>query len=121
LLASRKPDAPPSLGRVRIEENVLSYETPGLIERSHNSEKIHSVTVDIGETPITFETGRIAKQASGAVWVRQGDSVVMVTVCTAKGRPGMDFLPLTVEYLEKGYAVGKIPGGFFKREARPRC
>ena len=98
----------------------MSYETPGLIERSHNSEKIHTVEVNVGDAPITFEMGRIAKQASGAVWVRQGDSVVMVTVCTAKGRPGMDFLPLTCEYLEKTYAAGKIPGGFFKREARPR-
>ncbi|MCP4499400.1 MAG: polyribonucleotide nucleotidyltransferase [Deltaproteobacteria bacterium] len=80
---------------------------------------MHSVTVDVGDAPIIFETGRIAKQASGSVWVRQGDSVVLVTVCTAKGREGMNFLPLTVEYQEKGYAAGKIPGGFFKREARP--
>jgi polyribonucleotide nucleotidyltransferase len=70
---------------------------------------------------MTFEMGRIAKQASGAVWVTWGDSVVLVTVCAAaEARAGQDFFPLTCEYVEKTYAAGKIPGGFFKREAKPR-
>ncbi|MFZ9889767.1 MAG: polyribonucleotide nucleotidyltransferase, partial [Myxococcota bacterium] len=99
----------------------MSFETPGLIERDHNSEKWHALTVDIGEAPIRFEVGRIAKQAAGSVWVSRGGSTVLVTVCASdKPREGIDFFPLTVEYVEKTYAAGRIPGGFFKREARPR-
>ena len=99
----------------------MSYEKPGLIEQPHNSDKWHSITVDFGAEPITFEVGRIAKQASGSVWVTRGGSTVLVTVCgSTSPREGIDFFPLTVEYLEKTYAAGKIPGGFFKREARPR-
>ena len=66
---------------------------------------------------LSIETGRIAKQAGGAVIVRYGDSVVLVTACGGERKEG-DFLPLTVEYLEKNYAAGKIPGGFFKREGK---
>ncbi|MEI6805098.1 MAG: polyribonucleotide nucleotidyltransferase [Myxococcaceae bacterium] len=70
---------------------------------------------------MTFEVGKIAKQASGAVWVRWGDSIVLVTVCgSTKPKVGIDFFPLTCEYIEKAYAAGKIPGGFFKRETKPR-
>ena len=99
----------------------MSFETPGLITLPHNSEKFHSLKVELGDVPMTFEVGRIAKQAAGSVWVRWGDSVVLVTVCSAREpREGIDFFPLTVEYIEKTYAAGKIPGGFFKREARPR-
>ncbi|MBM3300472.1 MAG: polyribonucleotide nucleotidyltransferase, partial [Deltaproteobacteria bacterium] len=69
---------------------------------------------------IGFETGRLAKQASGSALVRVGDTVVLVTVVAEKkGREGIDFFPLTVDYLEMTYAAGKIPGGFFKREGRP--
>src|SRR5512136_85003 len=61
----------------------------------------------------------MAKQAGGAVVVRYGDSVVLVTACGSEtARPGIDFLPLVVDYVEKTFAVGKIPGGFFKREGR---
>jgi len=69
---------------------------------------------------MTIETGRLAKQSNGAVTVRYGDSMVLSTVC-AQSEPklGFDFFPLTVEYREKAYAAGKIPGGFFKREGRP--
>lgn len=67
----------------------------------------------------SLESGWIAKQADGAVVVRAGDTVVLVTVCTAPARMVQDFFPLTVEYQEKGYAAGKIPGGFIKREGRP--
>ena len=98
----------------------MSTEMPGRVTHSHNSEKNHSVEVNIGDTPIVFEAGKIAKQAGGALWIRWGDTVVLTTVCSAGAREGIDFFPLTCEYLEKTYAAGKIPGGFFKREARPR-
>ncbi len=73
-----------------------------------------------GNQKVTLETGRIARQASGAVMVSMGDTVLLVT-CVAKkeAREGQDFFPLTVDYQEKTYAAGKIPGGFFKREGRP--
>ncbi len=73
-----------------------------------------------GKHKVTLETGRIARQASGAVMVSMGDTVVLVT-CVAKkeAREGQDFFPLTVDYQEKNYAAGRIPGGFFKREGRP--
>ncbi len=74
---------------------------------------------DFHNGPITLETGWIAKQAGGAVIVRQGDTVVLCTVCRADPKPNQDFFPLTVEYQERAYAAGKIPGGFFKREGRP--
>ncbi|MFN8011809.1 MAG: polyribonucleotide nucleotidyltransferase [Holophagaceae bacterium] len=78
-----------------------------------------TVSVDLGGTPISIETGRIAKQAAGAVIVRQGDTMVLVAVCHAAPREGIDFFPLTVDYREPGFSAGKIPGGFFKREGRP--
>jgi polyribonucleotide nucleotidyltransferase len=78
-----------------------------------------TLSAPYGANPIKIETGRLARQADGAVLVTQGDTVVLVTVCgTKSARPGVDFLPLTVEYVEKQYAAGKIPGGYFKREAR---
>lgn len=68
---------------------------------------------------LSIETGHLAKQASGAVLVRYGDTVVLVTATTSKEpREGVDFFPLTVDYEEKMYAVGKIPGGFLRREGR---
>jgi polyribonucleotide nucleotidyltransferase len=70
--------------------------------------------------PLTLETGRLAKQADGAVLVTYGESVVLVTAVSTVERPGIDFFPLTCEYVEKTYAAGKIPGGFFKREGRLR-
>jgi len=77
-----------------------------------------TVSIDLGGTPISIETGRIAKQASGSVVVRQGDTMVLVAVCCAEPREGIDFFPLTVDYREPGFAAGKIPGGFFKREGK---
>src|SRR5229473_3391353 len=69
---------------------------------------------------LSFETGKLAKQAGGSVIVRYGDSVVLVTACrAASAREGIDFLPLTVDYREYTYASGRIPGGFFKREGKP--
>ncbi|WP_005038357.1 polyribonucleotide nucleotidyltransferase [Holophaga foetida] len=77
-----------------------------------------TVSIDLGGTPISIETGRIAKQAAGSVVVRQGDTMVLVAVCCAEPREGIDFFPLTVDYREPGFAAGKIPGGFFKREGK---
>ena len=81
---------------------------------------IHKVQIELGGRTFSMETGRIAKQANSALWVQHGDTVVMVTACRAD-RPNEDrtFLPLTVEYREKAYAGGRIPGSIFKREARP--
>jgi polyribonucleotide nucleotidyltransferase len=76
--------------------------------------------VRIGSRTISIETGKLAKQADGAVVVRSGDSMVLVTAChAATPRVGIDFLPLTVDYKEYTYAAGRIPGGFFKREGKP--
>lgn len=78
------------------------------------------VEVEVGGRTLSMETGRMAKQAGGAVIVRYGDTVLLVTATAQpKPRDGMDFMPLTVEYQEKTYAAGRIPGGFFKREGRP--
>jgi polyribonucleotide nucleotidyltransferase len=78
------------------------------------------VQVEFGGRTITITTGKMAKQASGAVVVSCGDTMVLVTaVATKEAKEGQDFFPLTVNYTEKAYAGGKIPGGFFKREARP--
>ena len=78
------------------------------------------VQADVGGTPITFETGKLAKQANGAVVVRSGDTMVLVTAVGARTpREGIDFFPLTVDVEERMYAAGKIPGGFIKRESRP--
>src|SRR5512136_863061 len=78
------------------------------------------VQVEFSGRTLTIETGKVAKQASGAVVVSSGDTMVLVTaVATKTAKEGQDFFPLTVNYQEKAYAGGKIPGGFFKREARP--
>src|SRR4051794_39949224 len=79
------------------------------------------VTVErtIGGKRLSLETGRLAKQASGAVVVRVGDTMTLVATVGAPGREGLDFFPLTVDYREKVYAAGKFPGGFIKREGRP--
>jgi len=82
--------------------------------------QIHRVECEIGGRTLIIETGRVAKQAAGSVTVRYGDTIVLVTACaSADPREGIDFLPLTVDYLEKTFAAGKIPGGFFKREGKP--
>ncbi len=79
----------------------------------------HEVALEVGGRRLSLETGRIAKQADGAVVVKYNDTVVLVTAVSAHSmREGQDFFPLTVEYQEKAFAAGKIPGGFFKREGR---
>ena len=81
---------------------------------------MHTRNVTIGSQTISFETGKLAKQADGSVIVRLGDTMVLVTACyAANPREGIDFLPLTVDYREYTYASGRIPGGFFKREGKP--
>ncbi len=77
-------------------------------------------SVVVNGRPLVFETGRLAKQAHGAVLVTYGESVVLVTAVSGDERPGIDFFPLTCDYVEKTFAAGKIPGGFFKREGRQR-
>src|SRR6516225_8577573 len=80
----------------------------------------HSVEIDWGGRPLKLETGKIARQADGAVIATYGETVVLATVVAAKApREGVDFLPLTVDYQEKAYAAGRIPGGYFKRDGRP--
>lgn len=79
----------------------------------------HIKTFQYGNQTVTLETGEIARQAAGAVKISMGDTVVLVAVTAAKEvKPGQDFFPLTVDYLERTYAAGKIPGGFFKREGK---
>ena len=78
------------------------------------------MTLDVGGRSLTIETGRLAKQADGAVFINYGGTSLLVTaVASDKAREGVDFLPLTVNYQEKAFAAGKIPGGFFRREGRP--
>ncbi|MBO6540978.1 MAG: polyribonucleotide nucleotidyltransferase [Rhizobiaceae bacterium] len=82
--------------------------------------KHHKVEMEWGGRPLILETGKIARQADGAVLATYGETVVLATVVSAKEpKPGFDFFPLTVNYQEKTFAAGKIPGGFFKREGRP--
>jgi polyribonucleotide nucleotidyltransferase len=81
---------------------------------------IHRVELDWGGRKLTLETGKIARQADGAVLATYGETTVLATVVAAKEpKPGIDFLPLTVNYQEKYFAAGRIPGGYFKREGRP--
>src|ERR1700726_1625806 len=81
---------------------------------------IHRVQLDWGGRQLTLETGRLARQADGAGFASYGDTTVLATVVAAKvPKEGIDFLPLTCNYQEKYYAAGRIPGGYFKREARP--
>jgi polyribonucleotide nucleotidyltransferase len=77
-------------------------------------------SVMLNGQPLVFETGRLAKQAHGSALVTYGESVVLVTAVSGDERPGIDFFPLTCDYVEKTFAAGKIPGGFFKREGRQR-
>ena len=82
--------------------------------------KVHKVSCEVGGKTLTIETGKLAKQAQGSVLVSYGETRVLVTACCKnEPRPGADFFPLTVEFAEKFYAAGKIPGSFFKREGRP--
>jgi polyribonucleotide nucleotidyltransferase len=90
------------------------------LEPFDRKKDMHTREISLGRQTLSIETGRLAKQADGSVVVRSGDTVVLVTACTApQPREGIDFLPLTVDYKEYTYASGRIPGGFFKREGKP--
>src|SRR3954454_7815422 len=86
---------------------------------SFTARKPVTVEKTIGGKTLSIETGRLAKQASGSVVVRIGDTMSLVATVAGPGREGLDFFPLTVDYREKTYAAGKFPGGFIKREGRP--
>src|SRR6202790_2408284 len=94
-------------------------QSKGPLDMSQAAPAPHQVTVEVGGRTLTLETGKIAKQANGAVLARYGDTVVLVTACMDTKANDRDFLPLTVDYREYTYSAGKIPGGFFKREGRP--
>ena len=82
---------------------------------------VHTVRCQIGNETLVLETGRMAKQANGSVFATYGGSAIIATACCSDtATEGLDFVPLTVEYNEKYYAAGKIPGGFIKRETRPK-
>jgi len=89
-----------------------------MTENSHLPEP-HRASVEVGGRTLTLETGKVARQANGAVLARYGDTIVLATACMARAATERDFLPLTVDYREYTYSAGKIPGGFFKREGRP--
>ena len=80
---------------------------------------MHEVKCELNGKTLTIQSGKIAKQAHGSVWVQYGGTVVLVTAVSDYKPGNRDFLPLTVDYREKAYAAGRIPGGFFKREGRP--
>ncbi len=95
---------------------------PRKVCRTRRTEHVrtHKVEIEWAGRPLKLETGKIARQADGAVLATYGETVVLATVVSAKApKPGQDFFPLTVNYQEKTYAAGKIPGGYFKREGRP--
>src|SRR5258708_16514269 len=86
---------------------------------SHPTRRPVTVERSIGGKTVSIESGRLAKQAHGAVVVRVGEMMTLVATVAGPGREGLDFFPLTVDYREKVYAAGKFPGGFIKREGRP--
>jgi polyribonucleotide nucleotidyltransferase len=89
------------------------------MSENNNAPAPYEVSIEVGGRALVLETGKIAKQANGAVTARYGDTIMLVTACMAPKPSDRDFLPLTVDYRENTYAAGKIPGGFFKREGRP--
>src|SRR5438046_2874475 len=84
------------------------------------TDMLEKITIQVGTQQIHLETGKVAKQADGAVTVQLGETIVLVAaVAATNAKPGQDFFPLTVDYREKAAAAGKFPGGYFKREGRP--
>ena len=106
------------MGVSRSGSRVGTEEEESLCSGEHNMFVRESVMV--GGRPLTMETGRLAKQAEAAVLLTYGDTQILVTLCAQQPRARLDFLPLTCDFVEKTYAAGKIPGGFFKREGRLR-
>src|SRR6266567_3394282 len=105
-------------GRIAANVNSRPVSPANAPEDAHTPAP-HRVTVEVGGRTLTLETGKIAKQANGAITARYGDTVLLTTACMASAMNDRDFLPLTVDYRENTYSAGKIPGGFFKREGRP--
>src|SRR5690606_19089926 len=112
-------------GITRNRRTKMPTDQPPTVIRTAGSERrkmfdIKRMTIEWAGRPLTLETGRIARQADGAVLATYGETVVLATVVYGRQpKPGLDFFPLTVNYQEKTFAAGKIPGGYFKREGRP--
>lgn len=105
---------------IQIYKPAYNQSGEGLIKGENLAMKIGRIEVPFGDNTMVIESGKLAKQSNGAVTVTMGGTTVLVAVCmSAKAREDIDFFPLMVEYQEKAYAAGKIPGGFFKREGRP--
>ena len=99
---------------------VMAWGRDGVLEKRNRMFQVFKKEIEWGGKMLTLETGRIARQADGAVLASMGETTVLCTaVAAAAPKPGQDFFPLTVNYQEKTFAAGKIPGGFFKREGRP--
>src|SRR6185503_17598572 len=113
-----KPGGPPQAG---MRAACLIRRSPGHRRTARTSIQMsHTVQIEINGHPFSLETGKVAKQADGAVVVRHGGTMVLATCVAAKSaKEGQDFFPLTVEYRERAYAGGRIPGGYFKREGAP--
>ncbi len=113
------PESPPS--PPKTEEGTGSAEAaPRRLERTFRMFNNFRKEIDWGGRKLVLETGKVARQADGAVMARYGETIVLCTVVGARSaKPGQDFFPLTVNYQEKAFAAGKIPGGFFRREGRP--
>src|SRR5260370_4162007 len=111
-------------GPVNVRARTCSAGMPSQRKRLPMSENTvtpapHQVTVEVGGRPLILETGKIAKQANGAITARYGDTIVLTTACMASQMNDRDFLPLTVDYRENTYSAGRIPDWFFNREGRP--
>ena len=114
--AGENPGSYPEAG----SRKPVNSEALGKLAQLERNRHMHTREIKVAGRTISIETGRLAKQADGAVVIRSGDTMVLVTACAAANpREGIDFLPLTVDYKEYTYASGRIPGGFFKREGKP--
>jgi polyribonucleotide nucleotidyltransferase len=112
--------ARPGAGRLASGLARAEPGRPGLRQKETKMFDIQTVSIEWGGRTLTLETGRVARQADGAVLATYGDTQVLATAVAAKApKPGLDFFPLTVNYQEKFFAAGRIPGGYFKREGRP--
>ncbi len=115
------PDAVPRIASRRLAHGSRVADRLGQSPKKERSMfEIHKEIIDWAGQKLVLETGRIARQADGAIFASLGETTVLATVVSAKApKPGVDFFPLTVNYQEKAFAAGRIPGGYFKREGRP--
>ena len=105
--------------RTRPEGRAASEQPGSVIPPRGGHMPVTTLTAEYGGRTLTIETGRMARLAGGSVTIRYGDTLLLGTANRSEPRPGLDFFPLTVDFEERMYAAGKIPGGFIKREARP--